>query len=42
MGSRYWITGVQLGLLFSLPEDEYKAKIMEEIMNKQELENKNV
>lgn len=34
MSERYWITGVQLGLLQEIPKEE-RSKLVEEIVDKQ-------
>ena len=37
MGSRYFITGVQLGLLMSTTNEKTKMEILQEIMDEQYL-----
>ena len=41
MGERYWITGVQLGMLQELPEKELRSKLVEKIIDKQFIGNTN-
>ena len=40
MSNRYWITGVQLGLLMALEQFQERRKLIEEIIDKQDLEEK--
>lgn len=35
MGERYFITGVQLGMLIAIPDKEERKKIVDEIIDKQ-------
>ena len=35
MGGRYWITGVQLGMLIVSPERQGRSKIVDAIIDKQ-------
>jgi hypothetical protein len=42
MGSRYWITVVQVGILRCKVEEETKQKILKEILDKQYLGEKEV
>jgi hypothetical protein len=41
MSERYWITGVQLGLLQSISEEKTRTKIVNEIIDNQFIENLN-
>lgn len=42
MGNRYWMTGVQLGILMSNTDEKVRMKILNEIMNEQLIENMSV
>ena len=35
MSERYWITGVQLGMLQAIPDEKERKKMVEEIVDKQ-------
>jgi len=35
MGERYWISGVQLGMLIAIPNEEERKKVVDEIIDKQ-------
>jgi len=35
MSERYWITGVQLGLLQVIPEEKNRKELVDEIIDKQ-------
>ena len=41
MGGRYFITGVQLGMLMALKDEKERRKILQEIMENQFIENVN-
>jgi len=40
MGGRYYLTGVQLGMLMSIPEESVRMKLLQEIMDNQYLGDK--
>lgn len=39
MGNRYYLTGVQLGILMSQTDESWRMKILNKIMNDQQIEN---
>jgi len=40
MGGRYYLTGVQLGMLMSIPKESVRMKLLQEIMDNQYLGDK--